>query len=156
MIVSVSCLTLFYYESYKTELKLVNYNLDVSRSSLLESCTMLGACEGLKCLCETMVSENNYCSTYKELCVDNACEEFVKTVNNVSFVNYQEDTFSSCVINYDRLIIVEDIDLIAMCDEQFVCLSKHRRNMGAPAWQVYTFRYREGNFFDENGMIIGQ
>ena len=40
----------------------------MNKNNIWNDCTRLELCDGWKCLCDNMLSENDYCERYAETC----------------------------------------------------------------------------------------
>ncbi|MEK6951467.1 MAG: hypothetical protein AABX29_00470 [Nanoarchaeota archaeon] len=140
----------------ENQLEINAYLIDNTNIGKLNECTQLGSCDGWKCLCDTMVSENDYCERYEDFCVNNVCEEITINYNDVNFMeeHFSNNKYSGCVFVYDKVVEIGGISIREINDEDLTCLSNFRNNMDVPDWHIYTVGYRNERFFDNEGMII--
>lgn len=128
-----------------------DYMIDTSNLDELNLCAAKeDVCDAWKCLGETMVSENDYYQRYETYCMDKVCDSFVKTINDVTFINADNTT---CLFLYKNVVLVRDIDIDDISDETLTCLSVYRGNMNVSDEEVYVYAYHDGHFYDFGDMI---
>ena len=68
--------------------------------------------------------------------------------------HWGNDRYGGCTFVYDKVVQIDGIVIKELNDEDLTCLSNFRNSMDIPDWHIYSFGYKEGRFFDDEGMII--